>query len=142
MSYVYVLMEEGWEYNDETYFHPESGSGTPRKIFNSQEAADKECQKRNVASLRELFENGEANQYFYSFDDILPYPDRKERDYRKKLEAAVEKLFGMDVEALNDKLDNQESIQPAADATDEDWAVLLSMLTLNFWNVVECEKED
>ncbi len=141
MSYVYVLMEEGWEYNDETFFHPESGSGSPRKVFTTQEAADKECQKRNIESLRELFESGEANQYFYNFDDILPYPDRKDKGYRNKLEAIVEKLFGMDVESLNDKLGDQQDVRAAADATDEDWLTFYNLVNLSFWNVVECETE-
>ncbi len=142
MSTVYVLMEEGWEYNDETFFHPESGSGTPRKIFTKQEDADKECQKRNIKSLKELFKSGEANQYFYNFGDILPYPERKEKEYQKKLNVVLEKIFGTDVEGINDKLDGRGSIQPAADTTDKDWLALYNMVNLSFWNVVECEKED
>lgn len=142
MSTVYVLMEEGWEYNDETFFHPESGSGTPVKIFNSLEAAEKECQKRNLDSFKGLFESGEASQYFYNFEDILPYPERKDKQFRKKLNALLEKVFGSDIEDFNEKFDNRGSVQTSPDATDEDWLAIYNMVNLSFWNVVECEKED
>ena len=63
MSNVYVLMEEGWEYNDEVYFHPDSGSGTPVKVFETHEAAITECNSRNIESFRDLFINPiEKNQ--------------------------------------------------------------------------------
>lgn len=141
MEYVYVLMEEGWEYNDETYFHPESGSGTPRKIFASHEAADKECDKRNVESFRELFTSGEAVQYFYNFNDIIPYESRKDREYLAKIESLSQKIFGLTIDDINEKLDDQEEVSPLPDASDADWSELLSLVNINFWDVVECEKE-
>jgi hypothetical protein len=137
---VYVLMEEGWEYNDETFFHPESGSGTPTKVFPTQEAADTECNKRNVESIRELFTSAEANQYFYNFKDIIPYDKKKDGEYMRKLEGLLEKIFDLDIDSLNEKLDNQEEIEPTKSATDEDWLAFQSMVNLNFWNVVEVEK--
>lgn len=140
-EYVYVLMEEGWEYNDETYFHPESGSGTPRKIFASHEAADKECDKRNVESFRELFTSGEAVQYFYNFNDIIPYESRKDREYLAKIESLSQKIFGLTIDDINEKLDDQEEVSPLPDASDADWSALLSLVNINFWDVVECEKE-
>ena len=140
-EYVYVLMEEGWEYNDETYFHPESGSGTPRKIFASQEAADKECSKRNIESFRELFTSGEAIQYFYNFRDIIPYKHHKDTQYLGKIENLTAKIFGLSIDEVNEKLDDQEEFSPLPDASDADWSALLSMVKMNFWDVVECEKE-
>jgi hypothetical protein len=134
-------MEEGWEYNDETYFHPESGSGTPRKIFASHEAADKECDKRNVESFRELFTSGEAVQYFYNFNDIIPYESRKDREYLAKIESLSQKIFGLTIDDINEKLDDQEEVSPLPDASDADWSALLSLVNINFWDVVECEKE-
>lgn len=141
MENVYVLMEEGWEYNDETFFHPESGSGTPRKVFATNEAAQKECDARNVESFRDLFTSGEANQYFYSFDDVIPYNKRKDRDFMVKLESLCSKIFGTTVSGINDALEDQESMEINEGATDEDWLAFQAMTTMNFWNVVEVEKE-
>lgn len=141
MEHVYVLMEEGWEYNDETFFHPESGSGTPRKIYASLEAAEKERDRRNVESIRNLFTSGEASQYFYSFNDIILYESRKNHAEMAKLEALTVKIFGLTIGEINDKLDERDGIAINPDVTDDDWLAFQSKLTLNFWDVVECEKE-
>jgi hypothetical protein len=141
MEHVYVLMEEGWEYNDETFFHPESGSGTPRKIYATLEAAEKERDQRNIKSIRNLFTTGEARQYFYSFDDIVLYEVRKTHAEMAKLEALTVKMFGVTLGELDDKLNERDDIAVNPDVTDGDWLELQSKLTLNFWDVVECEKE-
>lgn len=140
MENVYVLMEEGWEYNDETYFHPESGSGTPTKAFATNEAAQKECDARNVESIRNLFTSGEANQYFYSFNDIIPYTSKKDREFTNKLEGLCQKIFGTGISGINDLLEEGDGVDINEGTTDQDWLDFQSMTTLNFWNVVEVEK--
>lgn len=141
MEHVYVLMEEGWEYNDETFFHPESGGGTPSKIYATLEAATKERDRRNVDSIRKLFTTGEASQYFYNIDDIILYEHRKNHTGTAMIESLTVKIFGMTVGELNDKLDGRDEIAVNPDVTDADWLEFQSKLTLNFWDVVECEKE-
>jgi hypothetical protein len=141
MSNVYVLMEEGWEYNDETYFHPDSGSGTPTKVFETQEAADVECNKRNLDSLKEMFAEGDASQYFYNLTDIIVYSNRKDSDKVERLEEIIQIIFGCDIDQLNDQLDFQRKIEANPDVSDTTWLEFQSMTTLNFWTVVECERE-
>jgi hypothetical protein len=141
MSNVYVLMEEGWEYNDETYFHPDSGSGTPTKVFGTQEAADVECNRRNLESLKKMFAEGDASQYFYNLTNIIIYSSRKDSDKVERLEELIQIIFGCDIDQLNDQLDYQRKIEANPDVSDTTWLEFQSMTTLNFWTVVECEKE-
>lgn len=140
MDFVYVLMEEGWEYNDEVFFRPESGSGTPRAFFLTQEEADVECNKRNVQSFKDLWSDGEIRQYCYGLDEILPYEQRKDKDKKKLLNDTCEKIFGKDWSEVDDELSDQDRIQVLETATDEDWKQLFDLTNLNFWNVVEVEK--
>jgi hypothetical protein len=46
----YILMEVGYEYNDETYNWSEGG--TPIKSFDSKELAEAECLTRNIETYR------------------------------------------------------------------------------------------
>lgn len=36
---IYVIVEVGWEYNDEYYHRPECGGGTPKMFFTEEEKA-------------------------------------------------------------------------------------------------------
>lgn len=36
---IYVIVELGWEYNDEYYHRPECGGGTPKMFFTEEEKA-------------------------------------------------------------------------------------------------------
>jgi hypothetical protein len=50
----YVLMEIGWEYNDENYYRPESEGGTPKKVFMDLAKANRECAELNEASKNHI----------------------------------------------------------------------------------------
>lgn len=43
----YVLVELGWEYNDETYYRPESEGGKPSRIYLDKATAYKACHDLN-----------------------------------------------------------------------------------------------
>jgi hypothetical protein len=49
---VYILSKIGWEYNDETYYRPESEGGTPVKAYSTKEKAQAECDKLNAPLLK------------------------------------------------------------------------------------------
>jgi len=46
---VYVVMEIGWEYNDENYYRPESAGGLPKVAYESKEDARVACAKMNAS---------------------------------------------------------------------------------------------
>jgi len=139
MDTVYVLMEEGWEYNDEIYFRSEGGSGSPHSFFTDKEKAQAECDKRNLDSFRKLWESGEIREYCYGFDDLIPYNSRKDRAKRKALDKICEKIFGKDFGEISEDFYNDEDVKIES-RSDEDWKELMSYLKLNFWEVVPVEK--
>jgi hypothetical protein len=46
----YVIVEIGWEYNDEYYYRPDSGGGTPKKFFTDKAKAEVVCHDMNKAA--------------------------------------------------------------------------------------------
>lgn len=45
---AYVILEQGWEYNDEYYFRSGSGGGDPRQIYITPEAAQEKVDQENI----------------------------------------------------------------------------------------------
>lgn len=64
---VYVVLESGWEYNDEIYYTPDSCGGNPKCVFEdkklAQEYAD-EITAKHLAGMR-------LGDYCYSITDIV-----------------------------------------------------------------------
>jgi len=139
MDVVYVLMHEGWEYNDEVFFRAESGGGTPHSFFTKEEEAQSECDKRNLKDFKSLWENGEIRQYCYGIDELLPYDDRKNKEQRKALDKICEKIFGLDFDEIGEEFMNDNDLKILSES-DEDWKELMSYLKLNFWEVVPVER--
>lgn len=141
---MYVLMEDGWEYNDEIMFRPESRGGNPRKVFASKKKALDECNALNVAAFKKLFASGEITEYFYGWDELLPYNERKSPEFQKRLTKACKKVFGMDFEQVSLHFENagyrEGSLKGLPTASDKDWLELVSCTKLNFWEVVIVEK--
>lgn len=63
---IYVIVELGWEYNDEYYRRPESGGGTPKFWFKSSEKAlaEQELDRLNASKRRV------SERHDYEVDDI------------------------------------------------------------------------
>lgn len=43
----YLVLEQGWEYNDEYYYRSETEGGMPHGVYLDKAAAQKECDRRN-----------------------------------------------------------------------------------------------
>ena len=67
----YVVLQKGYEYNDEIYSQAESGGGHPHKIFFTQEGAREEVEKMNISE----FKNTNISEYFYDVEDICDDPE-------------------------------------------------------------------
>lgn len=139
MNTIYVLMEEGWEYNDEIMFQPEGGGGSPHSFFLKEEDAQKECERRNLKSFKDLWKTGEIRNYCYGFDELIPYNFRKDKTNRKALDAICEKIFGKDFEEISEDFYNDKDVKIESNS-DKDWKEFMSYLKLNFWEVVPVEK--
>lgn len=138
---LFVLMEVGWDYNDEVMFRTEGGGGHPTKVFDNEEAANKQCVSKNIEEFKRLTSDGDIRRYFYNLDEILPYADRKNAESKNSHNTASKKLFDLDFDELTDFVNSNDSFPVAVEgASDEDWKAFLDMTTLNFWEVVPVEK--
>jgi len=48
----FVVVEVGFDYNDEVYFQPECGGGKPIHIYSSKKKAEQEAQRLTIRRLR------------------------------------------------------------------------------------------
>ena len=68
---AYVVLQKGYEYNDEVHSQAESGGGHPHKIFFTQEGAREEVERMNINE----FKNTNISEYFYDVDEVCDDPD-------------------------------------------------------------------
>ena len=51
---AFVILQKGFEYNDEIYSQPESGGGgNPHKIFFTREGCSEEVERMNIKEFKE-----------------------------------------------------------------------------------------
>lgn len=68
----YILMETGYEYNDETYNPPECGGGKPRSVYKDRAKAVAEATKCNAKHFEEGMRPGD---YGYDWDDVTSFDE-------------------------------------------------------------------
>jgi len=68
---VYILSKIGWEYNDETYYRPESEGGTPVMAYSTEAKAQAECDKHNAHLKNNKGEDGYVTEALYN-DSTIP----------------------------------------------------------------------
>lgn len=54
MSNVFVVVECGWEYNDERIYKPESSGGMPVKVYTDEAVAEEACRELTFKELKRL----------------------------------------------------------------------------------------
>jgi hypothetical protein len=81
MATKFIVMEHGYEYNDEYYHQPhcDGSVGTPTVIFSTRAKAEKEAKRLNDAS-------GKTHRYLYEYDE--EFYDLVE-DQGKSIEEAI-----------------------------------------------------
>lgn len=139
MDVVYVLMEAGWDYNDEVFFQAESGGGSPHSFYTVKEDADKECDARNIEKFRSLWETGEIREYCYGINDLLPYDKKNDKEFKKNLDAVCQRLFALSFNEISDYLDEEAELSVVGES-DDDWKELMSFTRMSFWEVVTVER--
>jgi hypothetical protein len=125
---AYIILNKGFEYNDEIYSEPESGGGTPKKVFFSKEEAKKEILRLNIQEMKET----DIEQYTYDISDLVNDVD----EFTKYVESLNTK-YGKSIPknswdrpgeyALNNK------------ATDEECIKYMKFVNLSFYELSETE---
>lgn len=66
---IYILSQIGWEYNDESYYRPESEGGTPVKAYSTRAKAQAECDRLNAPLLKRDPAEGYVTEARYDKSD-------------------------------------------------------------------------
>lgn len=67
MNKAYVILEKGFEYDDNIYNEPESGGGNPKLITFTKEEAEQKARELNIKELKQV----ELCDYSYELEDVL-----------------------------------------------------------------------
>jgi len=128
---AYVILNKGYEYNDEIYSEPESGGGTPKKIFFTKSDAQKEVLKLNIEEMKET----DIESYAYDLSDIVD-----DIEGLKKFVESLDNKYGKPAPkntwnrrgdwTLNEKATEEESIK------------YMRQVNLSFYDIVETEVDE
>jgi hypothetical protein len=134
MSKFYVLMEVGFDYNDETYFRYNGGGGHPSRVFSNKKKADEAATQKNIEEFKKIVANGDIRQYGYGLDEVL---DSKVTEEEVMYEEGIfMTLFGKTAESWWDDEGGPLKVEP----TDAQWKRLVDCFNFQFWEVVTVEK--
>jgi hypothetical protein len=125
---AYVILQKGFEYNDEVYSQSGSGAGHPHKIFFTKEAAREEVVKMNINEFKQT----NITEYSYEIEDICDDPDEL-LEFCNSLNEKYGEIESKDVWNIPDeyRLHNM--------ATDEEANQYSKMVDLDFYEMVEVE---
>lgn len=126
MRNAYVVMQKGFEYNDEIYNEVDGGAGHPSKIFFTKQASDEEVERLNIEEIRK----NEISYYFYDIEDICDDPDKL-----KEFCDSLKSKYGEEKTKYRD--DNEYKLHSSA--TFEEAKAYYDMINLSFYEVVEVE---
>lgn len=128
---AYVILNKGYEYNDEIYSEPESGGGTPKKIFFTKSDAQKEVLKLNIEEMKET----DIESYAYDLSDIVD-----DIEGLRKFVESLDNKYGKPAPkntwnrrgdwTLNEKATEEESIK------------YMRQVNLSFYDIVETEVDE
>ena len=96
MKTCYVVSHVNYEYNDEVYYPPENGGGTPQLVFTDKKLAENKALLLNSLEFQGLT----PGNYGYELDEVSSL----------SAEQIVTKLIGLGVIILRDDDDKIETI--------------------------------
>lgn len=123
---AYVLLEKGYEYDDNTYNETEGGS--PKVIFFSKEDAEKKLIELSIKEYKEV----SIRDYAYSSDEILNCSLEEFEEFNKLLETkygAIEKKYSYE--------ETQYKLHP--NANEEESKKYYDMVSIRFYEIRETE---
>ena len=124
----YVVLQKGFEYNDEIYSSSESGGGNPHKIFFTKEGAKEEVEKLNI----EEFKQTNITEYTYDIEDIWDDPNEL-----LQFCISLNDKYGK-IESKN-RWDSGDNYRLHKKATDEESKKYIKMVNLTFYEMVDVE---
>jgi hypothetical protein len=124
MNKGYVILEVGYEYNDEIYHAGYYGDSfeAPNEVYTDKDKADAELTKRTNDKLRGL----ELGYYCYGIDEITNHEEELIKFLNEELK-------------METNMDEFYDVSIPSSATDEQLEKLQKLITLNFFQLKEVE---
>jgi hypothetical protein len=127
---AYVILQRGFEYNDEIYSNQEPGSGFPKTIFFTKKTALDQVRKLNIAE----FKSQNLSDYCYDIEDICDDVEKLE-----ELLKTFKKKYG-ECPAPNsvwERKPDEWRLHP--NVSDEEAIQYSNLINLEFFEIVETE---
>ena len=100
---AWIVMEIGWQYNDEYYYTDDNDSGTPQKVYFDKKKAEEAALDMNIKALKSSGLTG----YYESLSGIL---EIDEADFTKMLEEMDGSVEDYNIN-LPDKLSRENAVK-------------------------------
>lgn len=127
---AYVILQRGFEYDDEIYSNHESGSGFPQTVFFTKPGALEQTRKLNI----EEFKTTNISDYCYDIEDICDDVEKL-----KELVKQFKQKYGEcpQPKSVWERKPDEWRLHP--DVTDEEAKQYVKLINLEFYEVVETE---
>lgn len=127
---AYVILQRGFEYNDEIYSDNEPGSGFPQTVFFTKPGALEQTRKLNI----EEFKNRNISDYCYNIEDICDDVEKL-----KELVKQFKQKYGdcPPPKLVWERKPDEWRLHP--DVTDEEAKQYTKLINLEFYEVIETE---
>ena len=127
---AYVILQRGFEYDDEIYSNHESGSGFPQTVFFTKPGALEQTRKLNI----EEFKTTNISDYCYDIEDICDDVEKL-----KELVKQFKQKYGEcpPSKSVWERKPDEWRLHP--DVTDEEAKQYVKLINLEFYEVVETE---
>lgn len=139
METIYLVMEQGFDYNDEYYFQVDGGS--PDSFFLEKEKAEAVCEAKNLGEFKRLVKEGYIREYSSDGLSGLLSDSATENDLLYE-EGIFKTLFGVSAEDWFESGDGWggKEVSLKVEPTEEQWKQLMNCFNLEFYNVVTVQR--
>jgi len=132
-EHFYVVMEQGFEYDDQYYTRFEGGS--PHTLFTNKKKAEEAALLENLKEFKRVFKEGYLRDYAYDFDSLIS-EDATEDDLYFE-EGIFRQLLG---QSAYDWYKKREDVEFEVEPSEEQWKRLMNCFNIQFFYVVEVQK--
>ena len=134
---IYLVMEQGFDYNDEYYFRVDGGH--PDSFFTNKKKADEACAKKNLDEFKRVINEGYIREYTSDgFDGLISEDATEDELYFE--DGIFQTLFGVSAYDWYKSGDSWSKESFKVEPTEEQWERLMKCFNLDFYNVVTVQK--
>lgn len=136
---IYLVMSQGFDYNDEYYFQVDGGH--PESFFTDREKAEAAAEQKNLDEFKSLIKDGSIRDYSSDGLNGLISDSTTEDDLLYD-SGIFMTLFGTTAEKWYESGGGWrgKEVKLQVEPTEGQWKKLMSCFNLDFYNVVTVQK--